>query len=243
MRRMAVKSILLTYLFILSVGLLACGNDATDPTEPLSARVDFSTGQHGWTADFADYPAGQDDYYELESDYRALVAPLDTSQRALYISGNNHSDDLFMFWKGQIVGLAPNTSYRVRFEVEIATNVPAGCGGVGGSPGESVWVKAGVSQIEPEAVDVGGFLQMNIDKGNQASGGENALVIGDVASSQSCGQGQPQWELKQLSSGSETIAVTVDGEGRVWLLIGTDSGFEATTSLYYTRVLATFEPI
>jgi hypothetical protein len=169
--------------------------------------------------------------------------PLDTSQRALYISGNNHSDDLFMFWKGQIVGLAPNTSYRVRFEVEFATNAPAGCVGVGGSPGESVTVKAGASTVEPEAVDVGGFLQMNIDKGNQANGGENALVLGDVASSQICGQGQPRWELKNLASGAETIAVTADGDGRVWLLIGTDSGFEATTSLYYTRVQATFEPI
>ena len=237
------KSMLFAFLFAFSVGLLSCDSDATDPNEPLSAQVDFSTGQHGWTADFADYPVGQDDFYELESGYRALPAPLDTSQRALYISGNNHSDDLFMFWKGQIVGLAPNTSYRVRFEVEIATNVPAGCGGVGGSPGESVWVKAGASRIEPESVDVGGFLQMNIDKGNQAIGGENALVMGDVANSQTCGQGQPQWELKQLTSGAETIEVTVDGDGRVWLLIGTDSGFEATTRLYFTLVLATFEPI
>jgi hypothetical protein len=84
---------------------------------------------------------------------------------------------------------------------------------------------------------------MNIDKGNQAIGGENALVVGDVASSQMCGQGQPQWQLKQLSSGAETIAVTTDGDGQAWLLMGTDSGFESTTSLYYTQVLATFEPI
>ncbi len=239
---MTMKTILVTHLFILLVGLLACDNEATDPNEPLSARVDFSTGQHGWTAGFADYPVGEDDFYELESDYRALPAPLDTSRRALYISGNNHSDDLFMFWKGQIVGLAPNTSYRVRFEVEFATNAPAGCVGVGGSPGESVWVKAGASQAEPEAVDVGGFFQMSIDKGNQAIGGEKALVLGDVASSQTCGQGQPQWEIKQLTSGAETITVTAVGDGRVWLLMGTDSGFEATTSLYYTRLLATFEP-
>jgi hypothetical protein len=31
---------------------------------------------------------------------------------------------------------------RVSFDVEIATNVPSGCGGVGGAPGEGVTVKA-----------------------------------------------------------------------------------------------------
>lgn len=239
---MNVRFIPFTFVVILSFTLLSCNDDPWDPDEPLTARVDFATGQHGWTAGFADYPVGQDDFYELESDYRALPQPLDTSQNALYISGHNHSDDLFMFWKGQIVGLAPNTSYRVGFEVEIATNVPSGCLGVGGSPGESVWVKAGASQSEPEAVDVGGRFEMNVDKGDQSTGGQNALVLGDVASSQSCGQGPPQWELKQISSGAETIDVTVDGDGRVWLFVGTDSGFEAITRLYYLRVLATFEP-
>ena len=83
---------------------------------------------------------------------------------------------------------------------------------------------------------------MNIDKGNQSTGGENAVVLGDVASSQPCGGGEPQWELKQLFS-SETVDVTADGDGRVWLLVGSDSGFESITSLYYTQVFATFEPI
>jgi hypothetical protein len=41
----------------------------------------------------------------------------------------------------------------------------------------------------------------------------------------------------------ETVDVTADSNGRVWLLVGSDSGFESITSLYYTQVLATFEPI
>lgn len=221
----------------------SCSNDPTDPSDPLTGRVDFSTGQHGWTAGFSDYPVGQEAFYELRSDYRGLPAPLDRSQNALYISGNNHSDDLFMYWKGKIVGLSPTTTYRASFEVEFATNAPSGCVGVGGSPGESVYVKAGASVIEPEALDVGGTYQMNIDKGNQANGGDNALVLGDIANSQPCGQAAPQWELKRLASGAEAVDVTTDSDGSVWLLIGTDSGFEATTSLYTTWLEATFEPI
>lgn len=221
--------------------LPGCSDDPRDPSEPLTVRADFSTGQHGWAAGFADYPVGNDEIFMFESDYRNLPAPLDTSQRALFISGVNRSDDLWMYWKGQIIGFAPNTHYRARFDVEFATNVPSGCIGVGGSPGESVWVKAGATAIEPESVVVSGWYRMNIDKGNQSTSGQNGVVLGDVANSQTCGQ-QPQWELKQVTS-METIEVTADADGRVWLFVGTDSGFESGTEIYYTWVEVTFEPM
>lgn len=41
----------------------------------------------------------------------------------------------------------------------------------------------------------------------------------------------------------ESIAVTADQDGRVWLLVSTDSGFESLTALYYTRVTASFDPL
>jgi len=209
--------------------------------DPQTIRVDFRQSQQSWTSGFADYPVGQDDFYELVSDYRPLEAPLSTDENALYISGNNHSDDLWMYYKGRVAGLDANRRYSVRFEVEIATRVPNGCFGVGGSPGEGVTVKAGASDVEPVSVVEGADWRMNIDKGNQTNGGVNALVIGDVANSIPCGE-TPQWELKQLSSGMESISVTTDGSGNVWLFVGTDSGFEATTSIYYTWFVAAFEP-
>jgi len=232
---------ILAAVTLFALGMLQCGGGPTDPSGTRTAIADFSYGQHQWEPGFADYPVGQEAFYELEAEHRNLPVPLDTSKRGLYISGNNHSDDLFMFWKGQIVGLVPNRTYLASFNLEFATNVPSGCGGVGGPPGESVYVKAGATEIEPEAIDLGGFYQMNIDKGNQSQGGEDAVVLGDVASSQECGQGTPQWELKQLSS-AETVEVASDGDGRVWVFMGSDSGFEATTSLYYTRIAVTFDP-
>ena len=84
----------------------------------------FPSATQGWVAGFADYPVGQDGFFELEADYRALRAPLNTSQNAQYISGNNHSDDLWMYYKGQVAGLDANRRYAVRFEVEIATTSP-----------------------------------------------------------------------------------------------------------------------
>jgi hypothetical protein len=217
-------------LFLLPL-LAACETD-----DRQTIRIDFAQGTQGWIADFADYPVGQDDFYELEADYRTLPEPLNTTENAQYISGNNHSDDLWMYITGQVVGLEQNRRYIVCFEVELATSVPNGCVGVGGAPAGDVTVKAGASTIEPEAVIRGGDWRMNVDKGQQVNGGENALVMGDMANSVPCGDPQ-RWELKQLSSGRQSVDVETDGSGSVWLFVGTDSGFEATTSVYYTWVL------
>ena len=79
-----------------------------------------------------------------------LPDPLDESKGSLKISGNNHSDDLFMFIKRKISGLAPNISYQVTYNMEFVSNVADNMAGAGGSPGESVFIKAGATQVEPK---------------------------------------------------------------------------------------------
>jgi hypothetical protein len=145
-----------------------------------------------------------------------------------------------MYLKRRVGGFEPNTDYQVSFIVDFATDVPTGCGGAGGSPGESVFVKAGASNVEPNSVmDRLGWLRMNLDKGNQANSGANAVVIGNVANSTLCEQNIRRYEIKELRS-PRSVPVTTDETGSAWLLIGTDSGFEAVTTLYYTRITAEF---
>ena len=69
---MKTKCSLLWIAFLASGFFVSCSEDPTDPSEPLTARVDFSTGQHGWTADFSDYPAADEAIYNLQSDHRTL---------------------------------------------------------------------------------------------------------------------------------------------------------------------------
>jgi hypothetical protein len=222
-------------LFAVSV---ACTDNATETTIPCF-DFNFCDGSQGWVAQFSDYPAGDEAFFELASGYRRLPPPL-SSRGGLFISGNNHSDDLFMYLKRRVGGFEPNTDYQVSFIVDFATDVPTGCGGVGGSPGESVFVKAGASNIEPNSVlDQLGWLRMNVDKGNQANGGANAVVIGNVANSTLCEQNIRRYEIKELRS-PQPVSVTTDETGSAWLLVGTDSGFEAVTTLYYTRITAEF---
>ncbi|MYK86968.1 MAG: hypothetical protein F4018_00630, partial [Acidobacteria bacterium] len=103
-----------------------CSGHPSEPTEALTFTFDFSRGPQGFIAGFADYPPAHAAIYELTADYRALPPPLEP-QSALFLSGINRSDDLFMFFKGPVGGLSPGARYSVTVSVEIATNTPAGC--------------------------------------------------------------------------------------------------------------------
>ena len=147
-----------------------------------------------------------------------------------------------MFFKGPVDGLLPGANYDVTVSVEIATDVPTGCFGVGGAPGESVWVKAGATAVEPLAVREGSYLRMNIDIGNQSAGGSEGVVLGDVANSRRCEQSR-RWERKSFQGRPIPAPISVPASGRAWLLFGVDSGFEARTGIYFTRAEAVFRPI
>ena len=110
-------------------------------------------------------------------------------------------------------------------------------------PGAVRVQQAGISRDEPVAVlDGGGQLRMNIDKGNQANGGADAVVLGNVANTQPCGEGVPRYELKTVSSGVQEVVAQSDAQGGLWVLFGTDSGFETLTALWYTQISVNLTP-
>ena len=221
----------------LSVG---CRSLPSDTGEAMTLHFDFDEGPLGFVAGFADYPPAHEEIYELTSGHRALPQPLE-SRSGLFISGVNRSDDLFMFFKGPIAGLTPGASYAGEVSVEIATSTPSGCFGVGGAPGESVWIKAGVTAEEPLAIMDDSYLRMNIDIGSQSNSGTHAVVLGNVANSRSCEQSS-EWEFKALERQSMPASLSVPADGRAWLLIGADSGFESRTDIFFTRATVTLTP-
>jgi len=96
-------------------------------------------------AGFADDSPDQQDL-KLEAGLRHLPPELGIEGTGFYIQSVNRSDDLFLFLKrrlGPEDGLRPNQTYQVFFDLVFASNAPSNCGGVGGSPGESVYLKAG----------------------------------------------------------------------------------------------------
>jgi hypothetical protein len=226
------------------VWLAGCGKSPTTPSDARTFAFDFARTAEGWSADVTDYSIGRRDRIQFVAEHRLLPSPLDQTRGGLFITGDNPFDDLFMFWKGRVTGLRPDRTYAVEFTIQFATNVPNGFGGIGGSPDTSVFVKVGASNIEPTSLPgpkgwCPSDLQcLNIDKSNQAQSGADAIVIGTAGNL----SGTETWELKELRSGPTPLAVTPNADGSAWLLMGTDSGFEGRTSLYYTRVVAEFSP-
>ncbi|MBK7259548.1 MAG: T9SS type A sorting domain-containing protein [Ignavibacteriae bacterium] len=197
----------------------------------------FESGLDGWTCDFADYPVTDSLFYELSWGHAALPWPLSTADSTIRISGNNHSDDLFMFLKKRITGLTPHHAYRVTITVDVASRYPTNAAGVGGAPGEGVVFKAGAVMDEPMKVQDGGNYRMNIDKGDQSQRGADMDTIGHAGVTDTT----TAYTMIRRTNAAHPCTVTADASGAVWICIGTDSGFEATTTLYFDRITVIFD--
>jgi hypothetical protein len=240
-------------LLPLALLLAACdaGGAATPtPAAPATPRAsyDFRNGAQGWEAGFADYPPQDKEIYELDSGIRDLPAGATPAGTGYLLAGHNRSDDLFMFLKrkiGPAEGVQPNTAYRLKFTIVLASNAPSGCVGIGGAPGEGVTLKAGGSAEEPQAVpQADGSVRMNVDKGEQTTGGPAGEVVGDIANGQPCeaamANGPPYVSLTREHT--TAAPVTSSAAGNLWLLVGTDSGFEGLTPLYYQQITVDLLP-
>ena len=200
-------------------------------------EFDFAASDHGFVAGFADYPSRDFDpaLYDLVTDRRARPANLGGAP-ALFIGGSNRSDDLFMFWKKRITGLPPNTAVRLTMEIEFASKYAEGLIGIGGGPGEGVIVKVGAVPFEPQAVidpRSDNWWRMNLDKGNQSVGGADMSVVGHVCKPD---DGTENYVPLVRGQHGAAITATTASDGSLWLVFGSDSGFEGRTELYYSRL-------
>lgn len=222
-------------LFVLPLLLAA----ACEPLPPgadgrTDLRYTFDEGAAGWVGGISDYPPHNEPDLAFRAEVGALPQPLDTRRKGFFVSAHNRPDDVFAYLKRRVDGLVPNQEYRVRFRVELASNVGSVCPGAGGSPGQAVIVKGGASTAEPVNELRDGWYRLTLDKGSQMDAGSQAVVLGDVANGGSeCLDGP--YRLKQLAA-SGHVQARADAQGRLWVVVGTDSGFEGLTSLYYTSI-------
>ncbi|MBA2605510.1 MAG: PEP-CTERM sorting domain-containing protein [Acidobacteria bacterium] len=241
------KKLLRTTLFFIAVFI---ATQVTIVGQTIELDYDFRRGGTlGWTADFADYPPNIGTGYELDARLRFMPRKLTrVPKRGFYIQGHNRSADLFMFLKRRLTtadGIVAGQTYRIEYVIKLASNAPSRCVGIGGAPGESVFLKAGASSIEPLAVlQPNGYLRMYVDKGNQAQSGAAASVAGNIANGIPCEQAFPYYPFALIQrSHQHTTDVMATSNGELWLLVGTDSGFEGLTRLYYQSIRVKLIPL
>ncbi len=214
-------------------------------------EFNFCHGAQGWEAGFAEYAPEMESMMQLEEGIRPLPSELEIEGTGYYLEGINHSDDLFMFLKRRLGtgdGVVAGQEYRIKFTIVFASNAPSGAAGIGGSPGESVFLKAGASPVEPEVYldSATDYYLMNVDKGSgNSDSGEAASVIGNIANGLSADENDienpPYVSLKRQHEHEYTVTASPDGE--LWLMVGTDSGFEGLTGIYYQRIAVTLNPV
>lgn len=232
---------------VVLMGLLGACAPADQEVAVFSISYNFTAKElsdfnQGWVGDFADYPEGDSMAYDLlfKHDTIPTGTSVNSTNYGLLISGNNQSDDLFMFIKKKITGLRPNTSYEILFNVKVASDAPTGAVGIGGAPGESVYLKAGASVVEPKKELIDGMYRMNIEKGNQSEEGADMLNIGHVGVSATTTKFTV---ITRNNNSSNGFMLTTDPAGELWLIVGTDSGFEGKTTLYYTQIDVLFNEV
>jgi hypothetical protein len=122
----------------LAVSLIGC----TVKPESKSWTFDFTDDYAGFESVFADYHADGHNFETYEMDFDRTEIPGTTTQ-GLRLQGHNRSDDLFMGVVKALDGLKPLTRYRITLSFTVYTDAEAGSIGIGGSPADSVYVKAG----------------------------------------------------------------------------------------------------
>jgi hypothetical protein len=208
----------------------------------LAKRFSFENGSAGILPFFTDYGLTTTGFHFL-AEVRQLPPNVEAphhGRNAFYIQGDNHSDDLFMCLKGVLTGadgIVSNHTYLLSFDIWFASR-SNNCIGVGGSE-DSVWLKAGGSGVEPVPLLQGNYVSINVDKGDQSQGGENLGVIDNIWNGKEC----PISEWVMLHKPYDhPFPITASGD-ELWIAVGTESGFEALTGVYYYSICVRLRPV
>lgn len=222
---------------LLAAGLTISCADADEPFSIFSSAYDFSDDMYGWSADFADYKPKDSLENKLNYSFsnRPSTIALYDDQKSIMLSGNNKGENLFMFIKKKIGGLKPNKDYTVVFEVEFGSSVSNTL-----DAADSVYLKVGAITEEPKKIILSDYYRLNIDKGLTSENGEDMTVIGALSASEFYNENYTLVKKSNFSSASRSIAVRTNDDGEAWLIVGTDTAFKGSITLYYTTVNVVF---
>jgi hypothetical protein len=196
-----------------------------------TTKFTFESGNEGFEHIYADYHDDGNNLTTYEMLWGKEKPTIENATTALFIQGMNRSDDLFMGYVKKLTGLKSMTEYTFKITFVIGTVAEAGSIGVGGSPAESVYVKAGIVDKQPAiAMDDQGVYRLNVDIGNQSQGSDKVKVVSTMAKPEGSKEGYVYKEMEV------EVDAKADASGTVYLLIGTDSAFEGLTKYYLDNV-------
>ncbi len=228
------------------------GNERDVVHREVVKRFDFDQGEQGWTPGLSNYnlSGGRtvEDYLKYGP---AEVKPIEPyngpPKRGYYLAGDNLSDQLFLFISqgfGEADGLRPNASYRVHFEITLATQIPPLS--AGGSQGLSVGILSRAPEvrvIESSSELTTSYLVGN-DGESRAAHGKELDSVGEIKSDTPRMPGDQNPPYISVGYSHDFRAIVTSNEvGQLWLLAGPQSAFERGMSMFFERVSIRLTPV
>jgi hypothetical protein len=213
----------------LCVLLLNC-HKSPDPLPIKIFDSTFESGMEDWTGDFAFYKPAQETAVRFSVKQDVLPSVLKSALHGLKIEGTSQGDSIFLFIKKKITNLDPAKTYKVAYEIDLASNLPDTVAGAG----KITYLKAGASAEEPKKILASDLYTVTIKNGALAKSGQQMYVLGNVAN------GLDSTYYRTLTRNNANLAVPVkpSASGEIWLCVGVNTTFKGPIALYFDRIYA-----
>ena len=213
------KNIVTCFLILLLAG---CNQDMGEAD--LLSAFDFEGGSQDWEGGISDFPVDYQGSANFSFDNSKVPNSIIAESSGLKISADNPHGDLFYFFKRRIDGLQPGTSYKLDFEFLMYTQVLLDSNAFSSN---EIYLKIGAADHAPVLEQITRsdsieYMALNVDKGKSNSdSGQDLINIGSIK--------EFTGKMPETISGNSfdnEIIVTADDNGRIWLVIGVDSGLK-----------------
>lgn len=229
---------------LIAASLLSLGCLDTTGSNAVTLPFDFTNPSQaigeGWTGVIADVPADRVSDAQLVSVFKSLPAPYSV-YNGIEHGATSVNGGAFVFHKKWIASpWVPGRTFSVRLDMSFLSNIAAGCTGGGGT---AVFLKAGLSGVEPVvAADAQGVLRLNLDKGTGSSPGR-FVKFGDITNGAAGCPAEASWTPRETQVLSQTETLTIDQNGGFWIFIGTQSTFAGSHDIYLLGIRLNLTPL
>lgn len=214
---------------VLLLSLYGCSGEKRNDVDPVRTMTsEFEEGTEKWIGDYALYNRADTTKIAFLMEKDSLPAAIDSLKSSIRMEATNVGDNMFLFIKKKIVGLNPEKTYNVSFDINIGTNYPS----LDGATGTKISLKAGASPTEPVKILNAGYYNVSINKGLWNVDGSEMVILGDVTN----GIGRAVYQLVNRNSSSKNISVKPDANGTIWVCVGEDSSYSGKTVLYIDNI-------
>ena len=214
---------------VLLLSLYGCSAEKRNDVNPVRTMIsEFETGTEDWIGDYALYNRKDTTEIAFLMEKDSLPATIDSLKFSVRMEATNLSDSIFLFMKKKIIGLNPEKTYNVSFDINIGTNYPD----LADATGTKISLKAGASSTEPVKILNAGYYNVSIKKGLWNVDGPEMVILGDITN----GIGRATYQLVNRNSSSKNISVKPDSNGVIWVYVGEDSGYKGKTVLYFDNI-------